>query len=103
MSAQPVHDPRYDPQAILQGLPEMYRPLFLEQYQQALEAAREPGKYHLLPELLHLWWLSSSAINDPRHEESVREVLEGTGERVPLEEAIPDWQERLTQAQAGRR
>ncbi|MCT9930798.1 DUF6247 family protein [Planotetraspora sp. A-T 1434] len=103
MSAQPIHDPWQDPEAILRGLPEQYRPLFLEQYQEAWEAAREPGKYHLLPELLHTWWLSSIAYNDPRHEEAVREILEEKGERIPIEEAIPDWEERLAQAQVRRR
>ncbi len=103
MSAQPMHDPRHDPQAILQILPEPYRPLFLEQYHKAWEAAREPGQYHKLPELLHLWWLSSTALGDPRHDDAVREVIEGTGVRVPIEEAIPDWEERLAQAKGRRR
>ncbi|GAA3832439.1 hypothetical protein GCM10022226_62080 [Sphaerisporangium flaviroseum] len=98
MTAQPVHDPRYDPQAILKALPEEYRPLFLDQYREALEAAREPGQYHRLTEVLHRWWLSSIAYSDPRHEAALREILDGSGQRVPIEEAIPDWEERLAQA-----
>jgi hypothetical protein len=48
MSARPVHDPRFDPQALLQALPKRWRPVFLAQYR---EAAREPGECHRLPEL----------------------------------------------------
>ncbi|WP_169949772.1 DUF6247 family protein [Microbispora sp. H11081] len=98
MSAQPVHDPRFDPQTILQALPERWRPVFLARYQEAWEAAREPGEYHRLPELLDLWWLNSIAFADPSYEERAQEAASEAGEFVSLQEAVPDWEERVARA-----
>lgn len=98
MSAQPVHDPRYDPEAILRALPEKWRPVFLAQYHEAWEAAREPGEYHRLPEVLNLWWLNSIAFSDPTYDQRAEEAAQGAGEVVAFEEAIPDWEERLARA-----
>ncbi|WP_055478900.1 DUF6247 family protein [Sphaerimonospora mesophila] len=98
MSAQPVHDPRYDPQAILQALPDEWRPRFLTEYEAALDAARRPEQFHRLHELLHVWWLRSVAYSDPTYGQGLEDVLHGTGMRVPLEVAIPDWEERLARA-----
>ncbi|GAA0990915.1 hypothetical protein GCM10009555_077440 [Acrocarpospora macrocephala] len=95
MSARPVHDPRYDPEAILRALPEKWRPVFLAQYHEAREVAREPGEYHRLPEVLNLWWLNSIAFADPTYDQRAEEVAGGSGEVVPIEEAILDWDERL--------
>lgn len=102
MSAQPVHQTSYDPKAILESLPEPYRQEFLTQYWKALEDAREPGQYHRVHDILHLWSLSSIALSDPRHEETVAEVLTGTALTVPIEQAIPDFEQRLAQARARR-
>ncbi|MFC0862238.1 DUF6247 family protein [Sphaerimonospora cavernae] len=100
MSAQPVHDLRYSPKAILQSLPEQYRQEFLTQYWKALEDAREPGEYHRVHDVLHLWWLSSLALADPDYEASLQEVLNGIAITVPIEAAIPDYEERLARVRA---
>lgn len=98
MSAEPIHDPRHDPHAILRSLPEKWRPVFLAQYHKAWEAAREPGEYHRLPEVLNLWWLNSIAFADPTYEQRAMDAEQRIGEFTPLEEAIPDWNERLARA-----
>ncbi|ETK31481.1 DUF6247 family protein [Microbispora sp. ATCC PTA-5024] len=96
MSAQPLQE--YDPEAILRALPEEWRPVFLAQYHEAWEAAREPGEYHRLPEVLNLWWLNSIAFADPEYEKHAQEAAQGVGEFVAFEEAVPDWEERLARA-----
>jgi hypothetical protein len=98
MSAQPVHDPRFDPQAMLQALPERWRPVFLARYREAWEAAQEPGEYYRPPELLNLWWQNSIAFADPSYEQRAQEAARGVGELVSLEEAVPDWEERVARA-----
>src|SRR5437868_2688529 len=98
MSAQPIHDPRYDPQIILDSLPEEYRPSFLNHYLGALESAREPAHYHRVPELLRLWRMKSIAYaTDPTLDRSPAVALDRLGKGVPLEHAVPDWAERLAQ------
>jgi hypothetical protein len=79
-------------------LPEKWRPVFLAQYQEAWEAAREPGEYHRLPEVLNLWWLNSIAFSDPTYDQRAEEAARGAGEVVAFEEAIPDGEERLARA-----
>lgn len=102
MSAQPVHDPRYDPQAILESLPEKYRAHFLAQYEEAIEAARRPDQFGRLYELLHTWWLSSIAFSDPTYELRQQQARDGTLETVPAAAVFPDWEERVTAARARR-
>ncbi|WP_433514591.1 hypothetical protein ACQP2T_02610 [Nonomuraea sp. CA-143628] len=60
------------------------------QYHEAWEAAREPGEYHRLPELLNLWWLNSIAFSDPTYDQRAEEAARGAGEVVAFEEAGAD-------------
>ncbi|MER6944501.1 DUF6247 family protein [Nonomuraea sp. NPDC000554] len=59
MTNKPVDYPRFDPQAILQALPKERRPLFLAEYEEAVEAARKPDQFYRLYHLLNRWWLDS--------------------------------------------
>jgi hypothetical protein len=103
MSAQPIHETVHDPQAIMEALPDKWRPLFLAEFESAVEAARRPEHFHRLYELLHRWWLKSIALSDPEFETRQQEALAGVLDTVPIEEAIPDFAERLTRAQARHR
>lgn len=102
MSAQPVHEPRYDPQTILESLPEVHRSRFIAEYEAAVEAARRPDRFHELYELLHVWWLKSIAFADPGFDQAQREILDGTAETVPIED-VPDWARFVERARRNRR
>lgn len=106
MSAQPVHEAMHDPQVILKTLPEKWRAQFLAEYEAAVDAARRPERYRQLHELLHVWWLKSIALSDPDFEARQQEALEDvrTGRPgIPLEAAVPDWEERLARTRGRRR
>ncbi len=105
MTAEPAddHDPD-DPVEILRVLPARFHEQFLAEYDAAVAGARRPEEYRQLHQLLRLWRLSAAAFSDPGYEarrqavaESVRMGRQGT----PIEEIIPDWDERV--AAAGRR
>ena len=108
MSAQPVqeHDPD-DPVEILRVLPEWLREQFLNEYAVVAEAARRPEGYRALQHLLRLWRLTAAAYSEPGFEArlaSVRDaVLAGSLEgSVPIEEIVPDWDERVAAARPRR-
>jgi hypothetical protein len=101
MSAEPVQaeDPN-DPEVILRDLPERERAQFLRQYHEAVDGAHDPAGYRQLQRLLHAWRLTVIATSRPGYYEDLEAVRNGTAQTVPAEEAIPDWQERLTAARA---
>ncbi|GAA5076479.1 hypothetical protein HNP84_007364 [Thermocatellispora tengchongensis] len=102
MSAQPVHEASHNPKAILESLPEPYRQEFLTQYWQALEDARTPDNYHRVHDVLHMWSLTSLALSDPGYEGALQEVLDGTAATIPIEQAVPGFDQLVTQARARR-
>jgi hypothetical protein len=89
MSAQPIHeeDPQ-DPQVILRDLPERERPVFLRQYQDAVDAAHNPAGYKRLQRLLHAWSVKVIAVNTPGYYEAIDEAKNGEGETYPFDEAL---------------
>jgi hypothetical protein len=97
MSAEPVQveDPD-DPEVILRDLPERERDQFLRQYREAVDAAHDPAGYRRLRRLLHAWRLTVIATNRAGYYQELEAVRNGTAHTTPAEEAIPDWQERLT-------
>lgn len=101
MSAEPVQpeDPN-DPQVILRDLPEQERGEFLRQYHDAVDAAHDPAGYRRLQQLLHAWRLTVIATSRPGYYEELAAVRSGIARATPAQEAIPDWQERLTAARA---
>lgn len=103
MSAQPIdqEDPR-DPEVILERLPEQERGEFLRQYQEAVEAAHDPAGYKRLQQVLHVWSLAVIATNRPGYYDNLGAVTKGTARTVPVEAAVPDWQQRLAAARAQR-
>ncbi|HET7017505.1 MAG TPA: DUF6247 family protein [Streptosporangiaceae bacterium] len=101
MSAQPVEDPA-DPQVILRDLPERERDEFLRQYQQAIEAAKDPAGYQHLRRLLHVWSLIVIAVGRPGFYEDLAAIRSGTATTVPVTDVIPDWDERIAAARSRR-
>ncbi|WP_067828376.1 DUF6247 family protein [Actinomadura kijaniata] len=75
MSAQPVepHDPA-SPSAILATLPPEWRPVFLTDYQAALDAARDPAGYEALPRTLRRWRVRAAAYAAPDFAEARAEA-----------------------------
>ena len=105
MTAQPADDyDQDDPVEILRVLPARFHEQFLAEYDAAVAGARRPEEYRQLHRLLRLWRLSAVAFSDPGYEARRQAVEEsvGTGRRgTPIEEMVPDWDERV--AAAGRR
>ena len=105
MTAQPADD--YDPDdpvEILRALPARFHEQFLAEYEAAVAYARRPEEYRQLHRLLRLWRLSAATFSDPGYEARRQAVEESvrTGRRgTPIEEIVPDWDERV--AAAGRR
>jgi hypothetical protein len=105
MTAQPVDD--YDPDdpvEILRVLPVRFREQFLAEYDAAVAGARKPEQYHQLHQLLRLWRLSAVAFSDPGYttrRQAVEEAVRAGRRGTPIEEIVPDWDERV--AAAGRR
>ncbi len=101
MSAEPVQveDPD-DPAVILRDLPEQERGQFLHQYHEAVDAAHDPSGYRRLRQLLHAWRLTVIAVSRAGYYEELEAVRSGTARTTPAQEAIPDWQERLSAARA---
>jgi hypothetical protein len=105
MTAQAADD--YDPDdpvEILRVLPAQFHERFLAEYDAAVAGARQPEQYRQLHHLLRLWRLSAIVLSDPGYETRRQAVEEAvrTGRRgTPIEEIVPDWDERV--AAAGRR
>jgi hypothetical protein len=100
MTAQPAHD--YDPDdpvEILRVLPARYHRQFLAEYDKAAASARRPEQYRDLHHLLRLWRLRAVAYSDPEYETRLRDLQTAvrTGSRggTPIEEIVPDWNEKL--------
>jgi hypothetical protein len=106
MTAQPTYD--YDPDdpvEILRVLPAQYHEQFLAEYEAAVAGARLPEHYRELHHLLRLWRLSAVAFSDPGYETRLGEAQESarTGRRgTPIEEIVPDWNERVAAAERRR-
>lgn len=98
------HDPD-DPVEILRALPEQHHEQFLAEYDAVVTVARQPERYHELRHLLRLWRLRAVAYSHPGFEASLRDVQDAvrTGRRdgTPIEEIIPDWDERVAAARQG--
>jgi len=101
MSAGPVRveDPN-DPEVILRDLPERERAEFLRQYHEAVDVDHDPTGCQYLRQLLHAWGLTASAASRDGYYEELAAVRDGTAQRMPAEEVIPGWQERLGAARA---
>ena len=95
MTAQPMEDPS-DPLVILRNLPDDERAEFLRQYHRAVDAAHDPAGYEQLRRTLHVWSLAAVAVNRPGYREELAAARDGTATTTPLTEAIPDWEQRVT-------
>lgn len=89
MSAQPAEreDP-LDPQRILDRLPEDERESFLEQYQEAVENARDPAGWKQLRRVLRLWRFHADATGQPGYREALDAARGPVSDGMPLEEAV---------------
>ncbi|HMH91911.1 MAG TPA: DUF6247 family protein [Streptosporangiaceae bacterium] len=104
MAAAPLPDvpeDREDPQVILRDLPGREHALFLGQYAEAWEAARDPAGYARLREVLHFWSLVVVAVNSPGYYERTSPDRV-KGQSVAAEDVIPDFQARLEAAIAAK-
>jgi hypothetical protein len=103
VTAQSAHeyDPD-DPVEILRGLPSQFHEQFLAEYDAAVANARRPEHYRELHHLLRLWRLRAVAYSDPGYEARLQAMREAvrTGRRdgTPIEEVVPDWDERVAAA-----
>jgi hypothetical protein len=103
MTAQPVDDfDPDDPVEILRVLPGRFHGQFLAEYDAAVAVARRPEQYRELHRMLRLWRLRAAAYSDPGFEgrlAAVRDaVAAGRQEGTPIEEVVPDWDERVAVA-----
>ena len=102
MSAQPVDDvDPDDPVEILRVLPARFHEQFLSEYGAAVTAARRPEQYRELHQVLRLWRLSAIAFSDPGYEtrrQAAGGAVRGAGRGTPIEEIVPDWDERVAAA-----
>jgi hypothetical protein len=91
-----------DPVEILRILPSQFREQFLGEYDAAVAGARRPEHYHELHQLLRLWRLRAAAYSDPGYEARSRSVQDavraGRRDGTPIEEIVPDWDERVAAA-----
>jgi hypothetical protein len=104
MAAAPLPDVAEDPEdpaVILRDLPERERADFLAQYQEALEAARDPAGYARLRLVLRVGRLRVAACNSPGYYDRIESVRRGEP-GIPAEEVFPDWNERMAAARAAR-
>lgn len=93
-----------DPVEILRVLPARFHEQFLAEYDAAVAGARQPAQYRQLHHLLRLWRLSAVAFSDPGYEtrrQAVQEAVRMGRRGTPIEEIVPDWDERV--AAVGRR
>jgi hypothetical protein len=103
MTVQPVHD--YDPDdpvEILHALPARFHEQFLAEYDTAVAGARRPEQYRDLHHLLRLWRLRAVAYSDPEYEASLAAMQDavrtGQHDGTPIEEIVPDWDEKVAAA-----
>jgi hypothetical protein len=90
-----------DPRVILRDLPERERTLFLGQYADAVDGARDPAGFSELRRLLRAWSIRVSAVNSPGYYErtSPNRVREPA---IPASDVFPDWNKRIEAARASR-
>jgi hypothetical protein len=106
VTALPVDD--YDPDdpvEILGVLPARFHEQFLAEYDGAVAGARRPEEYRQLHRLLRFWRLSALAFSDPGYEarrEAVEEAVRAGRRGTPVEEVVPDWDERVAAARRRR-
>ena len=89
MSAQPAEreDP-LDPQRILDRLPGDEHASFLEQYQEAVENARDPVGWKQLQRVLRMWRFHADATGEPGYREALDAARGPVTGGMPLEEAV---------------
>jgi hypothetical protein len=92
---------REDPRVILRDLPERERELFLAQYAEAIDRARQPAGFAELRRFLHDWSIRVIAVNSPGYYEAIAAVRRGEP-GIPAEDVFPDWNERIEAARAAR-
>jgi hypothetical protein len=104
MTTLPVDD--YDPDdpvEILRVLPGGFHEQFLAAYDAAVADARRPEQYRELHHLLRLWRLRAVAYSDPGYAgrlAAIRAaVRSGRRDGTPIEDVVPDWDERVAAAQ----
>jgi Family of unknown function (DUF6247) len=89
VSVQPAErDDPLDPQRILDDLPADERGFFLDQYQEAVDNARDPGGWKQLRRVLRLWRFHADAARTPGYREALDAARGLLGGGMPLEDAV---------------
>jgi hypothetical protein len=91
VSAQPIesHGAVFDPEGILNRLPERYHERFLAEYREAMvAAAHETWRFVHLQEVLSLWNRRAVMYSRPGHEERAEQARTGEGQWMGAE-AVP--------------
>jgi hypothetical protein len=83
----PREDP-FDPEQILQALPEQERETFLTEYRLAVRDAQEPAGWKYLRRFLRLWAMRAVAVDQPGYYEARESARTGAGGGMALEEAL---------------
>jgi Family of unknown function (DUF6247) len=95
-----------DPVEILHALPARAHEQFLAEYDLAVAGARRPEQYREVHHLLRLWRLRAVAYSDPGYEARLQAVQDaaraGRRDGTPIEELVPDWEERVAAAERRR-
>jgi hypothetical protein len=95
-----------DPVEILGVLPARFHGQFLAEYDLAVAAARQPERYRELHHVLRLWRLRAVAYSDPGYEAGLQAAQDaaraGRRDGIPIEEIVPDWDERVAAARLRR-
>ena len=102
MSAQPVDHSIavFDPEDILNRLPERHRDHFLADYHSATaNAAHGTWRAQEVHDLLRLWHLRAVSYADPMYEQALRET-ELRINLVPAEDVIPGWADMVAAHEA---
>jgi hypothetical protein len=91
-----------DPVEILAILPDQYHQQFLSEYDAAVAGARRPDQYRQLHSMLRLWRLRAVAYSDPSFESRLESARTGSSDQTPIEQVVPDWDNRLAAARRRR-
>ncbi len=83
-------------------LPARYHAQFLAEYDAAAASARRPEQYRQLHHVLRLWRLRAAAYSDPGYDARLESTRSQAVGRVPVEDVVPDWDERVAAARRRR-
>lgn len=91
VSAMPADLPQesqIDPERILRVLPERERATFLDEYERAVNEARDPAGWKHLNRFLRLWAMRAIAVSEPDYYQARDRARAGDGDGMLLDDAV---------------